>query len=106
MFTKFDEFEVQEFFEKKPVCIGECEEGNWIYTLEEGLFKLVMLVDTYRAIVEVSVSYQDNLVCREIYKNVEEIRKSDDKTLRIIIAKENSVILKKGRQLGAIMEGE
>lgn len=106
MFTKFDEFEVNDFFEKEPVYIGEYEEGNWIYTLEEGLFKLVMMVDTYRAVVEVSVSYQNNLVCSGIYKNVEEIRKSDDEALRIIIAEESNIILKKGMQLGIIMEAE
>ena len=104
MFTKFDEVEMIDFFEKEPVYIGEYEEGNWIYSLEENFFKLVMLVDTYRAVVEVSISFQDNLVFSGFYKNVEEIRKSDDKALRIIIGEENSIILKKGKQIGIIME--
>lgn len=104
MFTKFDEVEMMDFFEKEPVCIGEYEEGNWIYTLEENFFKLVMLVDTYRALVEVSVSYKDNLVYSGSYKNVEEIRKSDDKALRLIVEEGNSIILKKGKQIGAVME--
>lgn len=106
MFTKFNEFELQEFFEKEPVCIGEYEEGNWLYVLEEIPFKLVMLVDTYKAVVDVSISYSDNLVYKGIYKNVEEIRKSDEKALRIIIAKENSVVLKKGKQIGVIIENK
>lgn len=38
------------------------------------------------------------------FDEVEEIRKSDDKALKIVIAKENSVVLKKGKQLGFIMK--
>ena len=106
MFTKFDEYELQDFFEKEPVCIGEYEAGNRIYTIEENFFELLMVVDTYKAIVELSISYQDNLVYRGTYKNVEEIRKSDDKAIRIVIEKENRIVLKKGKQIGIIMEAD
>ena len=106
MFTKFDEYELQDFFEKEPVCIGEYEEGNWIYTIEDNFFKLLMVVDTYKAVVELSISYQNNLVYRGIFKNVEEIKKSDDRAIRIIIEKENSIVLKKGKQIGIIMEAD
>lgn len=105
MFIKFDEYALQDFFEKEPVCIGEYEAGNRIYTIEENCFKLLMEVDTYKAVVELSVSYQGNLVFRGVYKNVEEIRKSDDEAMRIKIENEsNSIVLKKGKQLGIIME--
>lgn len=104
MFTKFDKFEMFEFFEMEPVCVGEYEEEIWMYTLEENNFKLLVLVDTYAAVVDVSVSYQENLVYSGSYMNVEEIRKSDDKALRMIIREQNDVILKKGNQIGVIME--
>lgn len=104
MFTKFDEYVLQDFFEKEPVCIGEYEEGNWIYTIEKNFFKLLMVVGTYKAVVELSISFQGNLVYRGIYKNVEEIRKSDDKAMRIIFENDNSIVLKKGKQIGIITE--
>lgn len=106
MFTKFDEYELQDFFEKEPVFVGEYEEGNFIYTIEENFFKLLMVVDTYKAVVELSISYQNNLVYRGTFKNVEEIKKSDDRAIRIIIEKEKSIVLKKGKQIGIIMETE
>lgn len=104
MFTKFDEYELNDFFEKKPICIGEYEAGNWIYILEENKFNLVLSIDTYSAIVEISIDYQNNVVYRGGYKDVKEIRKSDNQALRIITKGDIDVILKKGKQIGVIEE--
>lgn len=54
--------------------------------------------------MEISIDYQNNVVYRGGYKDVKEIRKSDNQALRIITNGDIDVILKKGKQIGIIEE--
>jgi hypothetical protein len=104
MFIKFDEIELSEFFESDPISIGEYEEGNWLYSMQEKNFKMILLVQTYEQNIEVSISYNENIVFSGKYSNVKSLKKSDDNIFYVILENENRVILKKGTQLGVINE--
>jgi hypothetical protein len=104
MFIKFDEIELSEFFESDPISIGEYEEGNWLYSMQEKNFKMILLVQTYEQNIEVSISYNENIVFSGKYSNVKSLKKSDDNILYVILENENRVILKKGTQLGVVNE--
>lgn len=82
-------------FENEPICVSNCEEGNWIYLIEKNEFKMVILVDIYMAEVDISISYKENIVYSGEYKKVSEINKSDANTIRVMFSDNNSLLLKK-----------
>lgn len=104
MFIKFDEIELSEFFESDPISMGEYEEGNWLYSMQEKNFKMILLVQTYEQNIEVSISYNENIVFSGKYSNVKSLKKSGDNIFYVILENENRVILKKGTQLGVVNE--
>lgn len=104
MFIKFDEIELSEFFEGDPISIGEYEEGNWLYSMQEKNFKMILLVETYEQNIEVSISYNENIVFSGKYSNVKSLKKSDDNIIYVILENEHRIILKKGTQLGIVNE--
>ena len=104
MFIKFDELELFEFFEGVPTIIGEQEEGDWMYTYAQNDFEIVLLVSTYEMYVEISITYNDNIVYRQKHNNILEIRKSNSDNLRLLLDKENSIIIKREPQIGVIVE--
>lgn len=104
MFIKFDELELLEFFEGEPTIIGEYEEGNWMYSYSQNDFEIVLLISTYEMYVEVSITYNENIIYSQKHNNVLEIRKSDFDNLILLLDKENSIIIKRKPQIGIIVE--
>ena len=104
MFIKFDELELLEFFEGEPTIIGEYEEGNWMYSYSQNDFEIVLLISTYEMYVEVSITYNENIVYSQKHNNVLEIRKSDFDNLILLLNEENSIIIKRKPQIGIIVE--
>ena len=104
MFIKFDELDLFEFFENEPTIIGEYEEGNWMYFYVQNDFEIVLLISTYEMYVEISITYNDNIIYRQKYKNVREIKKIDSDNLRLLLDEESTVIIKKEPQVGVIVE--
>lgn len=104
MFIKFDEVDLFDFFEKEPTIIGEYEEGNWLYSYNQNAFEIILLISTYEMYVEISITYNDNIIYSQKHNNVLEIRKSDSNNLRLLLDKENIIIIKKEPQIGVIVE--
>ena len=104
MFIKFDELDLFEFFERKPTIIGEYEEGNWMYSYGQNDFEIVLLISTYEMYVEISITYKDSIIYSQKHESVMEIRKSDSDNLRLLLDKENTIIIKKEPQIGVIVE--
>ncbi len=104
MFIKFDESKLFEFFEREPTIIGEYEEGNWLYSYGQNGFEIVLLISTYEMYVKISITYNDNIIYSQKYDNVVEIRETDSDNLRILLDKENTIIIKKEPQIGVIVE--
>lgn len=104
MFIKFDEVDMYEFFEGEPTIIGEYEEGNWMYSYGENNFEIVVLISTYEMYVEISITYNENIVYRQKHNNVLEIRKSDSNNLNILLGEENTIKIKRQPQIGVIVE--
>ncbi len=104
MFIKFNELDLFEFFEGEPTIIGEYEEGNWMYSYGQNDFEIVLLISTYEMYVEISITYNDNVIYSQKHNNVLEIRKSDSDNLRLLLDKENTIIIKRKPQIGVIVE--
>lgn len=104
MFIKFDELELFEFFEREPAIIGEYEEGNWMYSYGQNDFEIVLLVSAYEMYVEISITYNDNIVYSQKHNNILEIKKSDSDNLRLLSDKENTIVIKRKPQIGVIVE--
>lgn len=104
MFIKFDELELYEFFEEEPVIIGEYEAENKMYSYGQNNFEIILLISTYEMYVEISITYNDNIVYSQKHDNVLEIIKSDSNNLRILLDKKNTIIIKRKPQIGVIVE--
>lgn len=104
MFIKFDELDLFEFFEREPTIIGEYEEGNWLYCYGQNDFEIVLLISAYEMYVEISITYKDNIIYSQRHNSVVEIKKSDSDNLRLLLDKENTIIIKKEPQIGVIVE--
>lgn len=104
MFIKYDELEIFEFFESDPAIIGEYEAGNLIYSYQQNNFKIILLISTYEMYIEISITYNDNIIYSQKHDNVLEIRKTDSNNLRVLLNKENTIIIKKEPQIGVIVE--
>lgn len=104
MFIKFDELDLFEFFEREPAIIGEYEAGNWLYSYGQNDFEIVLLISTYEMYVEISITYKDNIIYSQRHKSVLEIKKSDFNNLKLLLDKENTIIIKKEPQIGVIVE--
>lgn len=104
MFIVFDELDLFEFFEGEPTIIGEYEEGNWMYSYSQNDFEIALLISTYEMYVEISIVYNDKIIYSQKHNNVLEIRKSDSDNLRILLDKENTIIVKRKPQIGVIVE--
>lgn len=104
MFIKYDELELFEFFENAPSVIGEYEAGDCIYSYQQNNFKVILLISTYEMYIEISITYNDNIIYSQKHDNVIEIRKSDLGNLKLLLDKENTIIIKKEPQIGVIVD--
>ncbi|OOM80579.1 hypothetical protein CLPUN_12450 [Clostridium puniceum] len=100
MYIKYDEFELLELFCNEPVSIGELEAGELIYSLNDNKgFEIVMSMDVYRKICEITITYQQLTVFTCKIENVECINKVNDEM--VINNKEKSILkVKFKKQIG------
>jgi phage-related protein len=103
MLIKYAEEELFDFFEGNPISIGELEAGDWLYTYEQGAFKIVLLILTYEMGVEITICYNENIIYSQKHDHISEIRKIDSNTMKIL-KEEEQIIIKKAPQIGAIIE--
>ncbi len=103
MFIKYDEAELFEFFESEPVVIGEEEAGDWVYTYQKDDFKIVLLLSTYEMYIKISICYCENIVYTEMFREIIQINKLNNNTLKIS-KNEKSILVKKETQIGVIVE--
>ena len=104
MFIKFDEVDMYDFFEGEPTIIGEYEEGNWMYSYGDNNFEIVVLISTYEMYVDISITYNENIIYRQKHNNVIEIRKSDSNNLNILLGEEKTINIKRQPQIGVIVQ--
>ena len=93
-----------DFFESEPAVIGEYEAGDYIYSYQQNNFKIVLLISTYEMYIEISITYNNNIIYSQKHDNVLEIRKTDSGILRVLLGKEKTIIIKKEPQIGVIVE--
>ena len=84
--------------------IGEYEAGDYIYSYQQNNFKIVLLISTYEMYIEISITYNNNIIYSQKHDNVLEIRKTDSSILRVLLGKEKTIIIKKEPQIGVIVE--
>lgn len=104
MFIKYNELQLFDFFESEPAVIGEYEAGDYIYSYQQNNFKIVLLISTYEMYIEISITYNNNIIYSQKHDNVLEIRKTDSGILRVLLDKEKTIIIKKEPQIGVIVE--
>ena len=104
MFMKYNELQLFDFFESEPAVIGEYEAGDYIYSYQQNNFKIVLLISTYEMYIEISITYNNNIIYSQKHDNVLEIRKTDSGILRVLWGKEKTIIIKKEPQIGVIVE--
>lgn len=104
MCIKFEELDLFEFFEKKPISVGEYEGGNWIYSYEQNDFGVILYISIYERYVEISITYKEFTIYSQKHSNIIEIKKDDFDNLRIISDTEKAIIIKKDPQIGVIVE--
>ena len=75
-----------------------------MYSYGQNDFEIVLLISTYEMYVEISITYNDNIIYSQKHNNVLEIRKSDSNNLRLLLDKENTIIIKRKPQIGVIVE--
>ena len=103
MFIKYDEYELNNFFENEPISIGDVSSGEFIYSYIECDFKLVMTVLVYEQIVSIAISYSKKTICNIKIAEIDRIESGDD--VLYIYTKENKVyVLKKKPIVGLIQE--
>ena len=104
MFIKYNELQLFDFFDSEPAVIGEYEAGDYIYSYQQNNFKIVLLISTYEMYIEISITYNNNIIYSQKHDNVLEIRKTDSGILRVLLGKEKTIIIKKEPQIGVIVE--
>ena len=104
MFIKYNELQLFDSFESNPAVIGEYEAGDYIYSYQQNNFKIVLLISTYEMYIEISITYNNNIIYSQKHDNVLEIRKTDSGILRVLLGKEKTIIIKKEPQIGVIVE--
>lgn len=65
--------------------------------------KIILLISTYEMYVEISITYNDNIIYSQKHDSVLEIRKTDSDNLKVLLDKENTIIIKRELQIGVIV---
>ena len=104
MFIKFDDLDMLDFFENKPISIGEEDDAKLIYSIKDRYqFTMTLMVDTYAEKIDISVRYNDNTIFAGEFDKVLEIRKSED-ILLVEMEHKKRLVLKKYSCLGVVIE--
>ena len=99
----FDEFDFFEFFESDPTVIGTEKDGRLQYFYQTEDFKMIFDLLIYEHKVNISISHNNDIVCSEQFNSVEEIRKVDADTLRMI-TEDKWIIIRKWSQISVQVE--
>ena len=99
----FDEFDFFEFFESDPTVIGTEKDGRLQYFYQTEDFKMIFDLSIYEHKVNISISHNNNIVYSEQFNSVEEIRKVDADTLRMI-TEDKWIIVRKWSQISVQVE--
>ena len=99
----FDEFDFFEFFESDPTVIGTEKDGRLQYFYQTEDFKMIFDLLIYEHKVNISISHNNDIVCSEQFNSVEEIRKVDADTLRMI-TEDKWIIVRKWSQISVQVE--
>lgn len=104
MFIKFDDLDMLDFFENKPIPIGEECEEKLIYSIEDGCqFSMILTIDAYAKTIDISVGYNNNTIFAGEFDKVLEIRINED-VLFVEMEGKKRIVLKKYPCLGVIIE--
>ena len=99
----FDEFDFFEFFESDPTVIGTEKDGRLQYFYQTEDFKVIFDLSIYEHKVNISISHNNDIVYSEQFNSVEEIRKVDADTLRMI-TEDKWIIVRKWSQISVQVE--
>ena len=99
----FDEFDFFEFFESDPTVIGTEKDGRLQYFYQTEDFKMVFDLSIYEHKVNILIFHNNNIVYSEQFNSVEEIRKVDADTLRMI-TEDKWIIIRKWSQISVQVE--
>lgn len=99
----FDEFDFFEFFESDPTVIGTEKDGRLQYFYQTEDFKMIFDLSIYEHKVNISISHNNDIVYSEQFNSVEEIRKVDADTLRMI-TEDKWIIVRKWSQISVQVE--
>ena len=99
----FDEFDFFEFFESDPTVIGTEKDGRLQYFYQTEDFKMIFDLSIYEHKVNISISHTNDIVYSEQFNSVEEIRKVDADTLRMI-TEDKWIIVRKWSQISVQVE--
>ena len=99
----FDEFDFFEFFESDPIVIGTEKDGRLQYFYQTEDFKMIFDLSIYEHKVNISIYHNNDIVYSEQFNSVEEIRKVDADTLRMI-TEDKWIIVRKWSQISVQVE--
>jgi len=99
----FDEFDFFEFFESDPTVIGTEKDGRLQYFYQTEDFKMIFDLSIYEHKVNISISHNNDIVYSEQFNSVEEIRKVDADTLKMI-TEDKWIIVRKWSQISVQVE--
>jgi len=100
---KYEELDFFEFFESDPTVIGTEKDGRLQYFYQTEDFKMIFDLLIYEHKVNISISHNNDIVCSEQFNSVEEIRKVDADTLRMI-TEDKWIIVRKWSQISVQVE--
>src|SRR5699024_8285481 len=102
MYIKYNEYDLLELFESKPISItGSIEDGQLIYYYENNQnFKVILTLDLYKLTSAVGVTYNDSVVFSGEFNNVTSNKKSGE-ALIINVHETETINIKCHPQSGA-----
>jgi hypothetical protein len=101
MCIKYDQYDLLELFQSEPISVsGNADDGELIYTYKDSQnFEVVLMLDAYQQLLNLSILFQDYTVFTGEFKNVTELKKTEEAML-IEIDKVNKVRVKFRKQVG------
>src|SRR5699024_512447 len=102
MYIKYNEYDLLELFESKPISItGSIEDGQLIYSYENNQnFKVILTLDLYKQTSAVEVTYNDFVMYSSEINNVTSIKKIGE-ALIINVHEKETIKIKFHPQIGA-----
>lgn len=103
MFIHYNSYDLLEFFENEPILISDAETGECIYVYEYNSFKLILSISVYEKSIDLNISFRENIVISQKFRNVNKIEKTNMNELKIYTDNHMEIRLTKDPQIGAII---